>query len=141
MQFNLLVKPVAEVNIGSSVIYLYPLSIGDVNEFGYLQEVGDSSEKFRKFLPFIASLSVPQDFREKRQPLADELIERMTAEELEQVAAVYMGIPSFDKARAGNAAENVAPIARHAGESAIACLDRLLSAEAERQRRIFDRII
>jgi hypothetical protein len=140
MKLNLLVKPVAEVRIGSDVVYLYPLGIGDVNEYGALYEVADPVAKFRKFLPHIASLSVPADFRDKRLPLADALIERLGTPELEALADAYIGIPSFDKVRAGNAQENVAAVTRAAGESAISCLERLLGAEAERHRRIFEKI-
>jgi len=140
MQLNLLIKPVAEVSCGSGLIYLYPLGIGDVNEFSFLQDELDTTAKFRIFLPFIASLSVPRDFRDKRLPLAAELIEQMSELELEKLAAVYMGISSFDKVRAGNVAGNIAPVTRREGESAIAYLDRLLSAEAERQRRIFEQL-
>lgn len=140
MKLNLLVKPVAEVCIGTSIIYLYPVSISAVNEFSGMYDEVDLIEKFRNFLPHIASLSVPKDFRDKRQPLSDELIERMGAEELEQLANVYIGNPSFDKVRAGNADENIAPMTRHMDESAISFLDRLLTAEAERHRRIFEKI-
>lgn len=140
MKLNLLVKPVAEVRIGSDVVYLYPLGIGDVNEYGALYEIADPVAKFRKFLPYIASLAVPADFRDRRLPLPVELIDRLGAPELEALADAYIGIPSFDKVLAGNAEENVAAVTRAAGESAIFFLERLLGAEAERHRRIFERI-
>jgi len=140
MKFNLLIQPVAEACIGTRAIYLYPPSIGDVNEFSEIDEEVDATEKFRMFLSLIASLSVPKDFREKRQLLGDELIEGMSAEELMAIASAYIGIPTFDKVRTGNADEGVAPITRHEDEPAIAFLDRLLQAEAERQRRIFEKI-
>lgn len=140
MKLNLLTKPVAEVHIGTSIIYLYPLRVSDVNEYAGMQDEADPVARLRRFLPCIASLSVQKDFRDERQPLSDELIERMSPEALEELASAYIGIPSFDKVRAGNADENVAPVTRQAGETAISCLHRLLSAEAERQRRIFEKI-
>jgi len=140
MKLNLLVKPVAEVSIGTSIIYLFPASISDVNEFSDMYDEVDAIKKFRKFLPYIASLSVPKDFRDKRVPLSDEVIEHMTAMELEELANAYSAIPSLDKVRAGNADENIAPITRHRDEPATSYLDRLLTAEAERHRRIFEKI-
>jgi hypothetical protein len=140
MKLNLLIQPVAEVHIGSSIIYLFPVRISDVNEFADLYDEADSMEKFRKFLPHIASLSVPKSFQEKRIPLPEELIEQLSAGDLEALASAYAGNPSLDKARAGNADEKVAPVTRHADEVAISYLDRLLGAEVERHRRIFAKI-
>lgn len=138
MKLNLLAQPVAEVCIGSHTIYLYPPSIADVNGFSEVEEEIDATEKFRMLLTLIASLSVPRDFREKRLPLADELIEAISAEELAVLASAYIGIPYFDKVRAGN--EDVAPVSRDASEPAASYLDRLINAEAARQRRIFEMI-
>lgn len=140
MNLNLLKQPVAEVCIGSHTIYLYPPTIGDITGFSEVDEDIDATEKFRMLLTLIASLSVPKDFREKRQPLADELIDEWSAEELGVLASAYAEISYFDKVRTGNADENAAPIIRHADEPAIALLDRLLNAEADRQRRIFEKI-
>jgi len=140
MQLNLLVKPVAEVLIGGNVIYLYPVSLGDVNDFAGCDEGVDVTEKFRMFLTLVASLSIPTDYREGREALAGELIEQMSIEELELLASVYIGISSFDKVRAGNPVEYISPVTRNVTETAISFLDRLLLAEAERQRRIFDQI-
>lgn len=140
MQLNLLVKPVSEVSFCNSLIYFYPASTGNVNDYcGLSDEIG-TVEKIRQFLPLVASLSVPSDFRATREPLPEALVAGMSEAELEQLASVYIGIPSFDKVRAGNAQDNVVPFVRHADESAIACLDRLLVAEAERQCRIFEKI-
>lgn len=138
MQINLLVKPAAEVTVGTSVIYLYPATMGDASGFCGIPGDVDSTAKFRMLLPLVASLSVPKNFREKREPLSEELVEAISAAELEQIANVYAGIPSFDKVRSGN--EDVAAVARHAGEPASSYLDRLMNAEAERQRRIFEKI-
>lgn len=135
MQLNLLIKPVAEVTIGTSPIYLYHAGIGIVSDFCEISETLAAVEKFRKLLPFVASLSVPQSFREEREPLPEELVAAMSAAELEEIAGVYAGIPTFDKVRAGS--EELAPLARQADESATAYLDRLFHAEAARQRRIF----
>lgn len=140
MQLNLLVQPVAEAYVVSSLIYLYPASMGDVSDFCGIPDDVAAPEKFRMFLPLVASLSVPKNFREKREPLADELAAAMSAGELEQVASIYIGIPSFDKVRAGNADEGIAPLARLAEEAATSYLDRLVNAEGERQRRLFEKL-
>lgn len=138
MQLNLLVKPVAEVPIGTVTLYLYPVSMGDVNGFSCIPDDVVAIEKIRMLLPFVASLSVPGNFREKREALPDELVEALSTDELEEIASTYTGIPAFDKVRAGS--EELAPIIRHAGEPAAAYLSRLMNAEAERQRRIFAKL-
>lgn len=138
MQISLLVQPVAVVSIGISTLYLYPASMGDVNGFSGIPDDVAALEKFRLLLPLVASLSVPRDFREKREPLPDELVAALSTGELEEIATAYVGTPAFDKVRAGT--EAVAAVSRHAGEPAVAYLDRLMKAEAERQRRIFEKL-
>lgn len=140
MKLNLLVQPAAEVCIGNRDIYLYPPGIGEVEGYSGVGEEVDVTEKFRMLLTLIASLSVPKNFREKRELLAYGDIEKLDAEELEVLACAYISIPFFDKVRTGSADGNVAPVARCTDESAMEFLDRLMNAEAERQRRIFEKI-
>lgn len=138
MQLNLLVKPAAEVNVGGNLVYLYPAGMGDVGGYCGIADGVEPLEKLRMLLPQVASLSVPQSFREQREPLAEELVAAMSSVELEQIAAIYVENPSFDKVRAGNG--DVKPVARRANETAAAYLERLMNAEGERQRRIFEKL-
>lgn len=140
IKLSLLVKPQAEVCVGTNTIYLYPVTSGDMKAFSRLPADVDPIAKFRELLPNIASLSVPKDSQEERVPLPHELIEQMPAEELSVLADAYAGISAFKEVRAGKVDEDVAAITRQDGESAVSYVDRLLTAEAERYRRIFGKI-
>lgn len=138
MQISLLVKPVAEIIVGTNLIYLFPPGLGIAGDYCSLPEKYTAAEKFRKLLPFIASLMVPQSFRDEREPLPDAVIEAMRAEELEDIASIYAGLAAFDKVRAGN--EAMSPLMREDEETATSYLDRLFDAEAERQRLVFEKL-
>lgn len=62
----------------------------------------------------------------------------MSAEELEKLADAYIFIPGFNEVRTGG--KDVVAIIRQDGETAVTYLDRLLTAEAERHRRIYEKI-
>lgn len=138
MQLNLLVQPAAEVTVGTKVFYLYPPTMNDVGGYSGVGGDFDAMTKFRMLLTLVASLTLPGDYREKREPLSEEQAEAMSAEALEQLANAYVDIPYFDKVRTGNG--GLAPVARYTDEPVASYLDRLMNAEAERQRRIFEKI-
>jgi len=138
IKLSLLVRPQAEVRVGANTIYLYSPRLSDLNAFSSKYTNVDATIRFRELLPHIASLSVHTDFEKEREPLSLELVEQLSDEELERIADAYVAIPDFNEVRTGG--KDVVGITRQDGESAVTFLNRLLTAEAEHHRRIFEKI-
>ena len=61
-------KPVTDIETSAGRIYLYPLRVRDITDFGKL-EPGDVVSQIRAFLPSIGSLAVESDEAPERVPL------------------------------------------------------------------------
>lgn len=137
-QLMLRAKPQATVVCGTNTIHLYPANAGDLDEFKRLSVGGgDALSRFRGLVPRIASLINQSEIQEKREPLPSEIVEQLSAHELEVLAEAYVAIPSFKDVRTG---KGEAAVTRLEGESAVVYLDRLLIAMIERHHRIYEKL-
>lgn len=82
-------KPVGEVDTSVGRVYLYPLRVRDITDFGKLGP-GDAVTQLRNFLNSIASLTVESDEAPERIPLDPEIAKRLSEDEVEQLADAYV---------------------------------------------------
>lgn len=136
-QLMLRAKPQATVDCGLNTIHLYPANAGDLDEFKRLSSGGDALVRFRGLLPRIASLVNQAEIQEKRDPLPSEIVEQLSADELEALAEAYVAIPSFKDVRTE---KGEAAVTRLEGESAVVYLERLLIAMIEQHRHTFEKL-
>ncbi|MGE8587788.1 MAG: hypothetical protein ACN6OD_00095 [Alcaligenes sp.] len=124
-------KPIAEVGTSIGRIYLYPLRVRDLTEFGNLEPAGTHSQ-FRNFLSSIGSLTVESDEEPERIPLDPEITKTLSDNEVEQIAEAYVQSNEWHKVR--EHADRKA-VAREDGETASAYLIRLMRDEVEQQHQ------
>lgn len=138
-QLMLRAKPQATVICGTNTIHLYPANAGDLDEFKRLSAGGggDALVRFRGLLPRIASLVNQAEIQEKRDPLPSEIVEQLSADELEAIADAYVAIAAFKDVRTD---KGESAVVRLEGESAIAYLERLLIAMIEQHRHTFEKL-
>ncbi len=136
-QLMLRAKPQATVVCGINTIHLYPANAGDLDEFKRLSSGGDALVRFRGLLPRIASLVNQAEIQEKREPLPSEIVEQLSADELEAIADAYIAIAAFKDVQNG---KGKSTIVRLEGESAIAYLERMLNAMIEQHRHKFEKL-
>lgn len=136
-QLMLRAKPQATVDCGINTIHLYPANAGDLDEFKRLSSGGDALVRFRGLLPRIASLVNQAEIQDKRDPLPSEIVEQLSADELEALAEAYVATTSFKDVRTE---KGKAAVTRLEGESAVVYLDRLLIAMIERHHRIYEKL-
>lgn len=124
-------KPVAEVETSVGRIYLYPLRVRDMTDFGRL-EPADALDKVRDFLTSIGSLTLESDEAPERIPLNPEIAQALSVDEVEQLAEAYVQSSPCQTIRKGSGERK--PVARKTDESASAYLIRLMTDEVSHQR-------
>lgn len=121
-------KPAADVETSAGRIYLYPLRVCDMTDFGKL-EPGNAARQIRAFLPSIGSLTVESDEAPERIPLDASVADGLSGDEIERAADAYAKSSAWQTIRDGSQEQK--PVVREAGEAASAFLVRLLKAEVE----------
>lgn len=125
-------KPVAEVETSVGRIYLYPLRVRDMTDFGKL-EPADAVTQIRNFLTSIASLSVESDEAPERIPLDPEIAKGLSDDEIEQIAEAHVQSSEWQTVREGS--QERKPVVREEGEAASAYLIRLVKDEVKHQHQ------
>ena len=118
--------PVAAVETSVGCIYLYPLRLRDMNDFGKL-EPADAVSLVRDFLSSIGSMTVVSDEAPERIPLDPEIAKGLSDDEIEQISEVYVQWSQWNSDRKGLQVRE--PVVREAGESASTYLIRLVKDE------------
>lgn len=121
-------KPAAEVETSVGRIYLYPLRVRDMADFGKLKS-GDAISQISAFLPSIGSLTVESDEAPERVPLDAAIAADLSNDEIERIADAYVKSSAWQTIREG--AQERRPAVRETGEAASAYLVRLLRAEVD----------
>ena len=125
-------KPAAEVETSAGRVYLYPLRVRDMSDFGKLKP-GDAASQIRAFLPSIGSLTLESDEAPERVPLDAGVATDLSNDEIERIADVYAKSPAWQTSREGS--QERKPAVRETGEAASAYLVRLLKAEVDDYRQ------
>ena len=123
-------KPVGEVDTSVGRIYLYPLRVRDMTDFGNL-EPGDALTQLRNFLSSIASLDVESDEAPERIPLDPEIARTLSKDEIEQLAEAYVQSSEWQTVREEGQTDK--PPSREEGEASSCYLIRLIQHEVEQQ--------
>jgi len=119
-----------ETSIGA--LSLFPQRFEDIGAFSKLPPDEPSSSRLRFYLPYIAARSDAL-IEDGEWPRIDEASsQRLPDEDLERIAEAYLSMPERRRIAEG-AGPLSGPIVRADGESATAYLDRLLTADHERQ--------
>ncbi len=119
-----------ETSIGT--LSLLPQRFEDIGAFSKLPPDEPSSSRLRCYLPYIAARSDAL-IEGGEWPRIDEASsQRLPEEDLERIAEAYLSMPERRRIAEG-AGPLSGPIVRADGESATAYLDRLLTADHERQ--------
>lgn len=121
-------KPAAEVETSAGRVYLYPLRVRDMSDFGKL-ESGDAVSQIRAFLPSIGSLTLESDEAPERVPLNAGVVADLSNDEIERIADAYAKSPAWQTSREGS--QERKPAVQETGEAASAYLVRLLKAEVD----------
>lgn len=121
-------KPTAYVDTSAGRIYLYPLRVRDMTDFGKL-EPGDAVTQIRAFLPSIGSLTVESDEAPERISLDAAVATGLSDNEIEQLADAYVQSSALKEIREGTQEQK--PVTRNADETASAYLLRLVKAEVD----------
>jgi hypothetical protein len=129
LNLDLLVRPVASVPTSIGTLFLYNLRESDVSAIEDLTET-EPIDRVRAYLPFVASLSKIQRFKEHRPPLTSDEVDRLPDSEIELIAETYSTL-LLKRSAGGNDAEEKPQ--RRSSEDASAYLDRLLKSEIEDQ--------
>jgi len=130
-------KPVAEVDTSAGRIYLYPLRVRDMTDFGKL-EPADAINQVRNFLTSIASLTVESDEAPERISLDPEIAKRLSDDDVEQLAEAY--VQSFEWQTVREDGQDHKPPSREEGEAASVYLIRLMQHEVEQQMQASKRL-
>lgn len=137
-----LLGPVTSVPIAADTVYLYALRVSDYSELDKLVTT-EPCARFRALLPFITSLVETKGFKEARQPLQPDAVDRLTESDLERLADAY----TVALQRCVRVTDHMQddPPQREPGEAATAYLDRLLThdvhAHADALRRTREEIL
>jgi len=123
-------KPVAEVQTSVGLIYLYPLRVRDMTEFGKLMPA-DAVNQVRDFLTSVASLTVESDEAPERIPLDPVILKGPSNDEIDQIAEAYVQSPEWQTVREGS--QERKPVVREEGEAASVYLIRLVKDEVDHQ--------
>ncbi|AOS78283.1 hypothetical protein BN948_01443 [Hydrogenophaga intermedia] len=121
-------KPAAQVETLAGRVYLYPLRVRDMTDFGKLKP-GDAVSQIRAFLPSIGSLTVESDEAPERVPLDAAITADLSNDEIERIADAYAQSSAWQTIREGS--QERTPAVREADETASVYLVRLLKAEVE----------
>ncbi len=88
LKLQLRSKLAAEVETSAGRVYLYPLRVCNMPDFGKL-EPGDAVTQIRDFLPSIGSLTVESDEAPERVPLDAAIAADLSNAEIERIADAY----------------------------------------------------
>lgn len=130
-------KPIAEVGTAAGRIYLYPLRVKDMTDFGKLEHA-DVVTQLRKFLTSIASLTVESDEAPERISLDPEIVKTLSEDEVEQLAEAYVQSSGWQTVREDG--QEHKPPSRGDGEAASAYLIRRMQHEVEEQIQVSKRL-
>jgi hypothetical protein len=125
-------KPVAQVETSVGRIYLYPLRVRDMTDFEQL-ETEDALTQLRNFLTSIASLTMESDETLERISLDREIAKRLSDDEVEQLAEIYVKSAEWQTVRDGY--QEYKPLSRREGEAASAYLIRLVQNKIEQKHQ------
>ena len=125
-------KPVTDIETSAGRIYLYPLRVRDITDFGKL-EPGDVVSQIRAFLPSIGSLAVESDEAPERVPLDAAIVAGLSNDEIERIADAYAQSSALLTTRENS--QERKPAVRETRETASAYLVRLLKAEVDDYRQ------
>src|ERR1700687_3610032 len=119
-----------ETSIGA--LSLFPQRFEDIGAFSKLPPDEPSSSRLRFYLPYIAARSDALIEDGEWARIDEASSQRLPDEDLERIAEAYLSMPERRRIAEG-AGPLSGPIVRADGESATAYLDRLLTADHERQ--------
>lgn len=137
LDLSALIAPPVSVETTIGKVFLYPLRVSDITQFGKLTSNSPSTQ-LREFLPAIASLIETSQFKDERQPLAEGLVAKLSDDEIEVIAEAYAASSSLEEARSGSKDRSALPKDRE--ELATSYLDRLLRKEIEEQAESMKRM-
>ena len=130
LNLDLLFGPVTSAPTAVGTVYLYGLRASDYEVLEKLTEV-EPSARFRTLLPCIASLVETKGFKEERQPVPPEEVDRLSDSDLDALADAYAATIQR-RVRADGDAQQVPP-QREPGEASTAFVDRMLKHEVQAQ--------
>lgn len=130
LNLDLLFGPVKHVPTSIGTLHLYGLRVSDMSAFASLSG-SDAISRIRSFLPYIASLTEAEGFKDERPPLTTEEVDRLSVVEVENAAEAYTEMLLRGPRIKDD--EDAAKPERESGEPATSYLDRLLKHEAEEQ--------
>lgn len=130
-------KPFAEVDTSVGRVYLYPLRVRDMTDFGNL-ESGNAVTLIRTFLSSIASLNVESDEAPERLPLDPQIAKTLSEDEVERLAEAYVQSSGWQTVR--EEGQDDKPPSREDGEVGSAYLIRLIQHEVEQQLQAAKRL-
>ena len=130
LNLDLLVGPVTSVPTSVGTVHLYGLRASDYEVLERLTEA-EPSARFRALLPCVASLVETKSFKEERQPIPPEEVDRFTDSDLDALADAYAATMQRRVRAHGGAQEG--PLQRDPGEASTAYMDRVLKHEVQAQ--------
>lgn len=130
LNLDLLFGPVASVPTTVGIVYLYGLRASDYEVLQKLTEA-EPSARFRALLPCIASLFENKTFKEERQPIPPQEVDRLTDSDLDALADAYAATVQHRIRADGDVQEG--PPQRDPGEPSTAYVDRVLNHEVKAQ--------
>ncbi len=130
LNLDLLFGSVASVPTTVGIVYLYGLRASDYEVLQKLTEA-EPSARFRALLPCIASLVENKTFKEERQPIPTEEVDRLTDSDLDALADAYAATVRRRVRADGDVKE--CPPQRDPGEPSTAYVGRVLNHEVKAQ--------
>lgn len=142
LNISLFIGPTTDVQTSIGRVYLYPPRVSDYTSFEKLSAT-EPTARFREFLPHVASLSATTKIEKEREPLAQDLLEKLSDDDVEALAEAYVSSSALKTARESTKEKSGLP--RENGESAISYVDRLLKKELadhlEDSRRMREKMV
>jgi hypothetical protein len=123
LNLDLLFGPVTSVPTTVGTVYLYGLRASDYEVLEKLTEA-EPSARFRALLPCIASFVETKGFKEERQPILPEELDRLSDSDLDALADAYAAKMQHRMRADGDTQEG--PPRREPGEASTAYVDRVL---------------
>ena len=96
LDLSVFIAPAVSVETTIGKVFLYPLRDSDITQVGKLTP-NRPSTRLREFLPSIASLIETSRLKDERQPLAEDLVARLSDDEIEVVAEAYAASSSLEE--------------------------------------------
>nr|WP_295075147.1 hypothetical protein [uncultured Roseateles sp.] len=130
LDLDLLFGPVTSVPTTVGTVYLYGLRASDFDVLQKLTEA-EPSARFRALLPCIASLVESKGFKDERQPIPAEEVDRLTVSDLDALAEAYAA--KIQQRVRADSDTRESPPQRAPDEPSTAYLDRVLKQEVKAQ--------